>query len=745
MPTGQTSDNPAVREVLRRYWGYDTLRPLQGEAIQAELDRHDSLVVLPTGGGKSLCYQIPAMLAQRTDIVISPLISLMKDQVDGLRACGYPAAALHSGMTPAEQKQTEREALAGRYRLLFAAPERLQNPWFVGMLEHLGVGAFAIDEAHCISHWGHDFRPEYRQLAALRERFPQASLHAYTATATQRVRDDIVAQLRLREPVLLVGRFDRPNLVYRVVPKQDVYVQTAAVLGRHAGQAAIVYCLSRADTEVMAEFLRSQRVRAAHYHAGMEAAGRRATQDDFAAERIDVVVATVAFGMGIDRSDVRCVIHAAVPKSIEHYQQETGRAGRDGLEAECVLFYSYADIARWEGLIEKSATEASAPAEVSAAGCELLRHLQRLCNGYGCRHRAISEYFGQVYEQPSCGACDACLNEIEGLADATVTAQKVLSCVARVEQRFGVGHVVDVLVGAKTARIRQCGHDRLSTHGLLKDLDKKVVQDMVYQLVDAGILARTADEYPILKLNAASWEVLRGQRTVRLRQAATAVKTAQVEEDAWAGVDRTLFEQLRELRQQVARELNLPPFMILHDAVLRDLARFRPTSMDGVSQIGGFGERKLARFGRRFADCIGQYCRAQGVASDLLNSAAFRTKARKRGNAAQAKADDARRRAFELYASGATAEQVATKTGRARSTAWQYLESFVGERRPGDVSRWVDAATYARVSAALRTNAGSALRPVFEQLGGQVPYEIIRVVARHLEVTALGDAAPTGM
>ena len=495
----------------------------------------------------------------------------------------------------------------------------------------------------------------------------------------------------------------------------------------------------------MAEFLRSQKVRAAHYHAGMEAASRRATQDDFAAERIDVVVATVAFGMGIDKSNVRYIVHAAMPKSIEHYQQETGRAGRDGLEAECVLFYSYGDIARWEGLIEKSATEANAPAKVVEAGRELLRHLQRLCNGYGCRHRAISEYFGQTYESPSCGACDACLGEIEGLADATVAAQKVLSCVARVEQRFGVGHVVEVLVGAKTARIRELGHDRLSTHGLLKDLDKKVVQDMVYQLVDAGVLGRTTDEYPILKLNAASWEVLRGKRTVKLRQAAAAVKTAQVEQDAWAGVDRPLFERLRALRQQVARELNLPPFMILHDAALRDLARFRPTTLEGLRQVGGFGQRKLARFGRRFADGIRAYCKTQGVAGDLPNSVAFRTKARKRGNAAHVKAADPRRQAFELYAGGATAEQVATQTGRARSTAWQYLENFVGDHRPGDVSRWVDAATYARVTEALRASDGTALRPVFEQLGGQVPYEVIRVVARHLEVTALGDAAPTGM
>jgi ATP-dependent DNA helicase RecQ len=733
MPSQHASDNAAVREVLRRYWGYDALRPQQAEAIQAGLDQRDSLVVLPTGGGKSLCYQIPAVLAGRTDVVVSPLISLMKDQVDGLRGCGYPAAALHSGLTSGERQQTEREALAGRLRLLFVAPERLRNSWLLGLLGRIGVRAFAIDEAHCISHWGHDFRPEYRQLADLRERFQQASLHAYTATATQRVRDDIVTQLRLRDPTILIGCFDRPNLVYRVLPKQDVYVQTATVLRRHAGQAAIVYCLSRADTEVMAEYLRSQRIRAAHYHAGLDPDTRRRTQDDFAAEKMDVVVATVAFGMGIDRSDVRCVIHAAVPKSPEHYQQETGRAGRDGLEAECVLFYSYADVARWESLIEKSAAEASAPPEVADAARQLLRHIQQYCTGNACRHRALSLYFGQPYERPNCGACDACLGEIEGLADATVTAQKIISCVARVQERFGVGQVVDVLMGANTARVRELRHDQLSTFGLLKELDKKAVQDLAYQLVDQGVLERTTDEYPLLKLNAASWEVLRGQRPVRLRQAAAVVKTAQVEEDAWAGVDRALFEQLRGLRQDVARESNVPPFMILHDTVLRDMARYRPTNLDSLRLVQGFGDQKLTGFGPRFAEAIREYCHAQRVASDLpISSGGFVAKLRK-----SAKRNVVRMQALALFAGGASVERVAAETGRAISTTWQYLEQFVAEQRPRQVSTWVDGATYARVADALRATDEALLKPVFEQLGGQVPYEIIRVVARHLEATAV--------
>ena len=723
-------DSAAIAAALHRYWGFDRLRPLQAEAIQAGLGQRDSLVVLPTGGGKSLCYQLPAVVAGRTDVVISPLISLMKDQVDGLRACGYPAAALHTGVPPAERREIERDALAHKYNLLFAAPERLQSPHFGRLLERLGVRAFAIDEAHCISHWGHDFRQEYRQLAVLRERFPQASLHAFTATATQRVRDDIVAQLCLRDPAVLVGCFDRPNLVYRIVPKEDVHAQVGAVLGRHAGQAAIVYRLSRADTEAMAESLRARGFRAAHYHAGLDAETRRRTQDAFADERLDIVVATVAFGMGIDRSDVRCVIHGDLPKSLEHYQQETGRAGRDGLEAECVLFYSYADVARWEGLIDKSAASATEPEVVAEVARALLKQMQRFCAGHVCRHRALSEYFGQTYAPADCRACDVCLGEIEGLADATETAQKVLSCVARIQERFGVGHVVDVLTGAQTARVRALGHDRLSTFGLLRDHDKKRVVSLVHQLCDLGLLDRTGDKYPVLKLNAASWEVLRGRRPVHLRVAPTKVKATRGEQERCAGADRDLFEALRGLRRQLAQESLVPPFVVFHDTTLHDLARLRPTTMELLERIPGFGRKKLAAYGHRVLETIRAHCQAQGTACDRSEVVEEPTRPRKpaRPNAAKA-------HAFELFDRRAPVAEVVARTGRAPSTVWQYLAAFVGERRPADVSPWVDAATYDLVRTALRAVGEGRLRPVYEHLGGQVPYERIRLVMAHVEAT----------
>jgi ATP-dependent DNA helicase RecQ len=613
-----------ITDEVRRYWGFDTLRPLQEQAIRASLAARDSVVVLPTGGGKSLCYQVPPLLADHLGIVVSPLISLMKDQVDGLVACGYPAAAVHSELAPAERFAIRSQIAAGELRLLFVSPERLVTTEFLDFVDKLGVRSFAIDESHCISQWGHDFRPEYRQLAVLKERFPDATVHAFTATATPRVREDIAEQLRLESPEVLVGTFDRPNLTYRVVPRVDVVAQSLEIIGRHAGEAVIIYCLSRRDTESLAAALQAAGIRAAHYHAGMERGRRRETQEAFADESLDVVVATVAFGMGIDRSNVRCVIHAAMPKSVEAYQQETGRAGRDGLEAECVLLHSGADAQRWIGLMERSLEEAlvRAPQDADAledandASIALLRHMQQLCGGAVCRHRALSEYFGQAYDAESCGACDVCLDEIDALPGSTVTAQKIASCVARVGQRFGVGHVADVLAGADTEMVRRCGHDQLSTHGLLGHFNKKVITNLVYQLVDQGILARTPGDRPVVILTEAASEVLRGEREVRLMRPALSTRTRRSNADtaSWEGVDRDLFEKLRALRKRLAEARGVPPYIVFGDATLREMASARPCTVPALLGIRGVGQRKLADFGDAFLEVIVEH--ADGAVPD---------------------------------------------------------------------------------------------------------------------------------
>jgi len=377
------------------------------------------------------------------------------------------------------------------------------------------------------------------------------------------------------------------------------------VLRRHRGEAAIVYCIARKDTESMAAYLANRGLRAAHYHAGMDPDERRRTQDRFAAEDIDVVVATVAFGMGIDRSDIRCVIHAAMPKSIEAYQQETGRAGRDGLPAECVLLYSAADVLKWQRLIETSASEAEIPWEVAENGRQLLEEMRRFATTQKCRHATLSAYFGETYSAPSCGACDQCLGEVEGVADATVLAQKVLSCVARVEQRFGVEHVVDVLMGADNERVRKWRHEKLSTYALLKDLPRRHVTNLIYQLIDEALLERTTDERPVLKLNAASWEVMRGKRTVRLLEAKKPRSArTKIEESSWEKVDQALFEKLRALRREIATERGVAAFVVMHDSTLRDLASLKPATIDALRSIKGLGERKLADFGERLIECI---------------------------------------------------------------------------------------------------------------------------------------------
>jgi ATP-dependent DNA helicase RecQ len=771
MSLGASSSSPRlpiktdrIVALVRRYWGFDALRPLQAEAIGAALSGRDSLVVMPTGGGKSLCYQLPPLLDESLDIVVSPLISLMKDQVDGLRTCGYPAACLHSGLSPDERREAESGLAKGKFRLLFLAPERLVNSWFLQMAARIKIRRFAIDEAHCISHWGHDFRPEYRQLSILRERFPQASLHAFTATATPRVRDDIVAQLGLREPEVLVGRFDRPNLVYRILPLVDRFDQTIEVLRRHSGEAAIVYCLSRKDTEQMAAVLQAAGIRAAHYHAGLTPDQRHRAQDAFSEERLDVVVATVAFGMGIDRSNVRCVLHAALPKSIEHYQQETGRAGRDGLEAECVLLYSGADVMRWESLLAKSAQEAPEPEKLLAAQMRLIRQIQSLCNSGVCRHKSLSEHFGQAYERANCGACDVCLGEVEGLEDATVTAQKILSCVARTGERFGVGHIVEVLQGANTDKVRKFGHDKLSTYGLLKEMPKKQLQGLIYQLVDRGMVARSEGEYPMLTLNDESWAVLRGEREVRLvrpkKQVAARTRSTEL---SWEGVDRGLFDHLRAWRKGIASARKVPPFTVMHDTTLMELARLRPTTIDCLRGIPGIGEKRLADLGMDLVAAVGEYCRDHALPMNVGSPSVPADRSggqpdgpRRSGSRSdnQARQPDSpavgqagkpdvrvsvREAAFLMFAQGRGVEEVAASTGRAVSTTRQYLVEFISARRPMSIDAWVPPAVYQRVAAAAADAETPRLKPLFERLGGEVPYEEIRFVLAHLQAKSEAD------
>ncbi len=723
-----------LRRIIAKHWGFTSLRPLQEQAMQAVLNGRDSLVVMPTGGGKSLCYQAPAVQRGGVTVVVSPLIALMKDQVDALRGNGVAAAQIDSSLSDSDRFAAEVDLRQGDTRLLFVSPERLVSSDFYRILQQAGVHTFAIDEAHCISHWGHDFRPEYRQLARLREFFPSASVHAYTATATEQVRRDIIAQLDLRDPVTLVGVFDRPNLTYRVLPRHDLGKQVAEVLARHSNEGGIIYALRRRDVDDLAASLKAKGVNVAAYHAGMSADLRQQAQEAFTRERCDVVVATVAFGMGIDRSNVRFVLHVAMPKSLEHYQQETGRAGRDGLEAECVLLHSGADYLTLKSILEKSAEEAGADPSFLVNALKHLDDMDRYARGAVCRHRALVEHFGQAYPAETCSACDLCLGDVEEVPGALLTAQKILSCVARVKESFGIGHVVSVLRGEESDNIRRRGHDQLTTFGLLKGESKVDVRDWLYQLIGQKVLMQVGAEYPLLHLNEASWEVMRGQRPVRLvrlvrRKKGQGPEKSAAAEVSWEGVDAPLFEALRELRRQIAQERGEKPYMVFGDAVLRELARVRPSTPERMRLISGIGDVKLRDFADRFLPLIADRCRERNLSMDVT--------ARPTTSAPRARPLDklpARgQAAFDLFRKNTPIADVMRRLNYARSTVMEYLAEYIRVERPASIAVWVPEVVAQRVTAAVRQVGGDRLKPIFLALDEKIPYDDIRLVLAFLQ------------
>jgi ATP-dependent DNA helicase RecQ len=614
----------AATDKVRRVWGHDSLRPQQEDAMAAFLSGQDVLLVLPTGGGKSLCYQAPALVRGGLTLVVSPLISLMKDQVDGLLQSGVRAGMIASTQDPEEQALVQRQLNRGELDLLYCSPERLTLPGFVPRLVKAGLTAIAVDEAHCISHWGHDFRPDYRELGDLRQHAPGVPMMAVTATAPPRVRVDIVAQLNLQHPVQLVGDFDRPNLTYRAQPRGRLLTQIQAVIQRHSREAGIIYALRRTDTEDLARDLATAGIRVGAYHAGLSAAKRKEVQENFLAERIDVVVATVAFGMGIDRSDVRFVIHASLPKGIEQYSQETGRAGRDGLAAECVLFYGGSDHHTWKRLMERSAEEAAATG-VENAKEDLIDALERLGQMWGlaasatCRHRTLVEHFGGAYnnhhESSGCGACDVCLGELETLTDAGIVAQKILSCVVRCDQRYGAAHVTDVLRGAKTQRMRDTDHDKLSTYGLLKDLSARELRGLIDQLIAQGHLGVASGEFPTLFLTQSGARVMKAEDEVTLLRPkrptpSSKRKALQIALDD-TPVAQDLFELLRKKRRKLAAEREIPPYLIANDRTLTHLAAHHPKTQAELLATPGIGEKKALDLGPIWLEIIRDWLSTQ--------------------------------------------------------------------------------------------------------------------------------------
>lgn len=714
----------SLKQVLQKYWGYDSFRPLQAEAMRAILENRDSVVVLPTGGGKSICFQAPAVAMPGLAVVVSPLISLMKDQVDTLTECGIPAACVNSTMSNAERLQVANSIRNGELKLLYVAPERLCTEKMLDFLEGCQVSFFAIDEAHCISAWGHDFRPEYRMLQQLRSRFPSVGVHAYTATATEHVRSDISEQLGLRDPEWLVGSFDRPNLVYRVVRKNDISKQVRSVIDAHPDEAGIIYCISRREVDEIASALCQAGYNARPYHAGLSDVDRHKHQDEFLKEETNIIVATVAFGMGIDKSNVRYVIHTGSPKSLEHYQQETGRAGRDGLEAECWLFWTSANFITWRRMQEEL------PDEARKTAYESLNGIERFCTGIVCRHKALVNHFNQTYEADNCRACDVCLDQLDQVSNPLVIGQKILSCVVRLKESYGADYVAQVLVGSKDARILGNGHDELSTYGLLKEERKEAVRDWIEQLSSQGYLSRVG-EYNTLKVTDEGWRLLKSDATPRLlvpsRKATKADSRSKSDAASWEGVDRQLFEVLRNLRRIVAEGHGVAPFIVFADTTLRDLARRRPTTLVAFRQAHGVGDKKTNDFGAVFTDAIREYCRQHGVSSDLGADTPSPVPPKPLMKPLVSTTSNTKQSAFDLFRQGKSIEDVATTTARSSATVIEYLAEFITETQQCDPAPWVSESVFQKVRETAATVGVERMKPIFDALNETVPYPQIRI------------------
>ncbi|MDQ6913618.1 MAG: DNA helicase RecQ, partial [Verrucomicrobiota bacterium] len=573
---------------LKKYFGYSDFRPLQKEIVRDALAGRDVFALMPTGGGKSLCFQLPALLRDGMTIVVSPLIALMKDQVDALRTSGIAATYLNSTLDATEARSRLRGLHQNQFKLLYVAPERLMLDSFLERALNWKIAQIAIDEAHCISEWGHDFRPEYRELKKLRTNFPDVPVMALTATATERVREDILKQLKLREPQCYVASFDRPNLSYRVAAKSSVYDQLRDFVQSRPNECGIVYCASRKTADTLARKLSEEGISAKPYHAGLESGERTKHQEMFLRDDVRVVTATIAFGMGINKPNVRYVVHYDLPKNIESYYQETGRAGRDGLPSECVLLFSAADVVKQTRFIEEKSEKEQRIAH------EQLRQMVHYAETRECRRAVLLRYFGEERPNESCNGCDNCLTPRETF-DGTIAAQKFLSCVHRIQQKsgfgFGLNHIVEVLTGAKTEAVRQRGHDTISTYGIGHELKRPAWLALGRELLRMGLLEAAPGKFATLSLTSAGWEMLRERKPVTLTKQPDVAEKAKTKRAGAIECDEALFERLRILRRKLADERNVPAYVIFSDVSLREMARSLPTRLGDFARVPGVGEQ----------------------------------------------------------------------------------------------------------------------------------------------------------
>ena len=594
-----------IDELLKKYWGYTAFLPHQKEIIESLLHGQDTLAIMATGGGKSLCYQLPALCLDGLTIVISPLISLMKDQVDDLNARGIPAAAYNSSLEYDDRKKIETDLKNHHLRLLFISPEKCMQPDFLDFLKKSRVCLFAIDEAHCISEWGHNFRPEYRQLSALKKHFPSVPLIALTATAIPAVRKDISQQLGLSEPREFIGSFNRKNLQYRVLPKKDAVNTVLTYVRQHKDDSGIVYCLSKKETEEVAEKLRKSGYKARAYHAGLSKKVRENVQDQFIHDNVTIICATVAFGMGIDKPDVRFVIHYDVPKSVESYFQETGRAGRDGEDSECILLYSRGDVGKIRSLLESDGSED----RFVRLALRKLQDMADYCETPSCRRTFLLNYFGEEYSGENCGSCDNC-DQPKGMFDGTHVAKKIVACVQQLPSQYGVALITDVLTGSKSSRIQHYHLDTLPAYNSGKEYSKSQLRIWIGELIRQGYLARTGDTYPVIRLTHKSTSIGEGDTLLMLsipEQGAMKKSLPQLQR-VTTNNEEKLFLLLKNLRKSIADQASVPPYVIFPDKSLREMAHTKPCDLHHFRNIGGVGEIKLEKYGLVFTSAIKNFC-----------------------------------------------------------------------------------------------------------------------------------------
>ncbi|HAC64273.1 MAG TPA: DNA helicase RecQ [Cyanothece sp. UBA12306] len=695
----------SLEESLKQFFGYDSFRPGQAKIIEEALQNRDLLVIMPTGGGKSLCFQLPALLKPGLTVVVSPLIALMQDQVDTLLDNGIGATFLNSSLKSEEVRSRERDIIQGKIKLLYVAPERLLNDKFTPFLDlivqKIGISAFAIDEAHCVSEWGHDFRPEYRKLKQLRQRYPQVSMLGLTATATKRVREDIVQQLGLRQPGIHITSFNRPNLYYDVQLKERRSYNKLLKYVRRQKGSGIVYCLSRRSVDEIAFRLQNDGIEALPYHAGMADETRALNQNRFIRDDVQVMVATIAFGMGINKPDVRFVIHYDLPRNLEGYYQESGRAGRDGEAAECTLFFSLSDLKKIEYLIEQK----TAPQEQKIAR-QQLRQVVDYAEGTECRRTIVLRYFGERFAG-NCGQCDNC-RDPKPIEDWTIEAQKFLSCVARCNERFGITHIIDVLRGSKRSKIEKNGHHLLSTYGIGKDRSVAEWKMLGRSLIHQGLLDETSDGFSVLKLNKKSWEILRKQRNVEIAITQKAPTKVLGEYNQNAVEIELLFDRLRKLRKQLADSNQIAPYVIFADSSLKLMAQLKPKTIAEFAKISGVTDYKISQYGDRFVSEIRSFCQEQAPPNPLPTQSNMIT--------------------LQLHQQGLSTREIAEMRGLKESTIYSHLSELIEMRQPVDINQFVLPVKQDLIIQAIKKIGDYALTPIKEHLGDNYSYNEIKLV-----------------